>query len=185
MTTMLDVWKSLGEALAGVKVFTDHLRPPAPEAAIAELEELTGRRLPPDLRALLALHDGMGLDGEIEMRTRLTTVAEMKKWWDFWYEGSGERYPGVETPRFFLELTESDGDAFLVDLDDQQVYFHVRAEGVFGPIASSVSAWLAELRDRLADGRAVIEEFEGPGDLVVVVDDWNAAHIPKRYPRVS
>ena len=75
MTTMLDIWKSLEERLAGVKVFTDHLRPPAPEAALAELEEMTGRPLPADLRALLALHDGMGQSGEIEMATRLATVA--------------------------------------------------------------------------------------------------------------
>lgn len=190
-----EVWNGIEQRLATlVPRFGVALRPPATEESLCALEAVIDRRLPTDVRAYLAIRDGQDYlndrlpAGEILSTHRLLPAAEIERQWRFWYEEAdadfGERYPGVSMDRRFLELTESDGDSLLVDLASGEVYFHVRAEGVFGPLAPSWREWLVDFTKRLDDGRIVIEDA-GTSDASISIDDYNPALVSKRFPRID
>ena len=205
-------WTSLLRLLdVHVPRFRPTLRPGADGAALAALEDAIGHALPDEVRRFLAIHDGQGksadggLGGELLATHTLSSCATIAKFHRFWYRrdthvpadahlSSEERsrleasrsysYIGLPNDGRFIEITESDGDAFLVDVMTGEVFFHVRGEGVFGPIASSLSAFFDDLAARLRDGRAVVED-SGTEDAAVWVDDYDPCNIPDRFPRVG
>ena len=184
-------WASLLETLdTVVPRFRPSLRPGATEETLATLERTVGAPLPAALRRLLAKHDGQPtVCGELLSTHRLCTCAEIAKWYRFWYvplEGaSAPAHVGYGTAKDgrFVQLTDSDGDAFLVELRTGEIFFHVRAEGVFGPVASDVGALFDDIRARIVDGRAAIDE-RGTEDAFVDIDDFNPAFVPERFPRL-
>jgi cell wall assembly regulator SMI1 len=197
---MLEAWTTLEELLAEkVPRLIAALRPGASEATLARLEATVGQRLPESLRAFLAVHDGQDYlrdrlpEGELIATHTLHCCEQIEKQWLFWYgsEAGDSRhgshtppnYPGVPANRFFVEVTASDGDALVVDLGSGAVYFHVRVEGIFGPLASSFEAFIEDLLRRFMDGRAEIEDA-GTNDAVVCVEDYDPAHLTKRFPRI-
>jgi hypothetical protein len=194
---MLEAWTALEKTLLTTAPrLVAALRTGASEATLASLESAIGHPLPSDLRAFLAVHDGQDSlrdrlpDGELIATHRLLSCEKIQKWWTFWYRpaaagsSAAPNYTDVPADRCFVEVTESDGDAFLVDLGSGAVYFHVRGDGVYGPLAPSFRGFIEDLSRRLGDGRAQIEDA-GTSDAAIWVEDYNPAYLVERFPRLT
>ena len=134
---MLAAWEALEQILTPkLPKFIAALGAPASEATLGRLEATIAKRLPEDLRSFLALHDGQSFRlGDFIATHYLNSCEQIEKWWTFWYRpaaaGSSAtpNYIDVPADRCFVEVTSSDGDAFLVALTTGAVYFHVRGDG--------------------------------------------------------
>jgi cell wall assembly regulator SMI1 len=153
---------------------------PADVKHLRKLERKLGAKLPRDLRASLACHDGMhGTLVRLFNDERLLSVSQMQQRWDAhlarmdapeWAEPCPlTRDRKIKNDRFWspswLPLTESGQDGFVVDLDPaprgtvgQVFYFHASASRPRGVVASSVAGFLGKIATLLSRKRFSVED---------------------------
>ncbi|MDR2298266.1 MAG: SMI1/KNR4 family protein [Comamonas sp.] len=155
----------------------------ASEDEIAELETALGQRLPDDLRHSLSLHNGAANEGYLLYHGELLSTRGILKVWQMyramqhnegWGQGDDyetEELQGPIRPVYWdglrIPLTDNSGDAAMLDLlpaEGGQAGQIIEFDGEVGPrtvLASSFSAWIAQLADELEQGRHVYIEDAG------------------------
>lgn len=157
------------------------LSPGASEDALTAFEREIGFRLPDDLRASFALHNGsqetfLLFHGELLSLERILRQRREYLQWqeqDGW--GTGEEYAteGIEGPikpvwwnPLRLPLTDNSGDHIIADFDPAdggqpgQIIEHSHETGPSRALARTFAEWLLEIAEGLENGQYVYDETE-------------------------
>jgi hypothetical protein len=184
---MQGTWGSFEAAVARhVPRFVTSLRSPASDGALADLEKTIGRSLPAGVRHYLRIHDGQAMmkdrlpEPEFLATHRLLSCLEIADRWRLRQDLHSRAPRAGGAPWPFIDITDSDGDAIVVDARDGVVYFDVRGEGIFGPIAPCLEAWLDDFATRIANDDVSVEA-SGTDDVAIWLEDYNPAFVPNRF----
>jgi cell wall assembly regulator SMI1 len=154
MKAVTGAWKRIEDAL-GARA-RKMLRPPAPARARAALERTLGRRLPRELAASLAIHDGSAAGQPLWLNEQLLGAAATARRARMMNDLVRDGHAGVDHWRpSWIPLTDADGDGFCLDTADGRVIRFRNTGGRPRPAAASFTAWLASVPGRIeAEARA-------------------------------
>lgn len=153
MNPLSDTWRRIAawHRQQGVAHFA--LAPGATEAQLAAAERAIGRRLPSDVRASWALHDGGATDQTwLAGHGELLTLRGIVRQWELRRELA--RDFGVGPDRRHFPVTDNSGNALLIGPAGEVLDFDHEV-GVEATLAPSWAAFLAGFADALEAGRYV------------------------------